>query len=148
MVNPTVEVLRGSDEAATEDDGPSTGRIYPVYPLSDKADLTSARIGRLVHEALDRAGGFADPLPDGRTGKRPGLLDRTAAFAGIHRPTAMGEVEPARRRLAFDELFRLQLALVIRRQRLHEDARGIGHVATGRRASHWSISSSAACRSR
>jgi ATP-dependent DNA helicase RecG len=39
-------------------------------------------------------------------------------------------VEPARRRLAFDELFRLQLALVLRRQRLHEDARGIRHVLT------------------
>ena len=42
----------------------------------------------------------------------------------------MAEVEPARRRLAFDELLRLQLALVLRRQRLHEDARGIRHVLT------------------
>ena len=127
MVNPTVEVLRGPDEGATEDDGPSSGRIYPVYPLSDKAGLTSARIGRLVHEALDRAGPFADPVPDDARG-RIGLLDRTAAFAGIHRPAAMGDVEPARRRLAFDELLRLQLALVLRRRRLHEDARGIRHL--------------------
>jgi ATP-dependent DNA helicase RecG len=126
MVNPTVEVLRGSDEGTTEDDGPSSGRIYPVYPLTDKAGLTSARIGRLVHEALDRAGQFADPL-SARTRERLGLLDRTAAFSGIHRPAAMNQVEPARRRLAFDELLRLQLALVLRRQRLHEDARGIRH---------------------
>ena len=127
MVNPTVEVLRGADEGSTEDDGPSSGRIYPVYPLTDRAGLTSARIGRLVHEALDRAGQFADPLPESaRRGLR--LLDRTAAFAGIHRPATMSEVEPARRRLAFDELLRLQLALVLRRQRLHEDARGIRHV--------------------
>jgi len=129
MVNPTAEVLRGADESAADDDGPSSGRIYPVYPLSDKAALTSARIGRLVHEALDRAGWFADPLDDAvRHGHR--LIDRTAAFAGIHRPTAMAEVEPARRRLAFDELLRLQLALVLRRQRLHEDARGIVHATT------------------
>ena len=127
MVNPTVEVLRGADEGATGDDGPSSGRIYPVYPLSDRAALTSARIGRLVHEALDRAGPFADPLDDATRG-RFGLLDRTAAFAGIHRPASMDEVEPARRRLAFDELLRLQLALVLRRQRLHEDARGIRHT--------------------
>ena len=129
MVSPTVEVLRGADESATDDDGPSSGRIYPVYPLTEKASLTSARIGRLVDEALDRAGPFADPVGDGvRRGL--GLLDRTAAFAGIHRPRTMGEVEPARRRLAFDELFRLQLALVLRRRRLHEDARGIAHVTT------------------
>ncbi len=129
MANPTVEVLRGADESATADDGPSGGRIYPVYPLTEKASLTSARIGRLVHEALDRAGVFADPV-DGDVRDRLGLLDRTAAFAGIHRPRAMGEVEPARRRLAFDELLRLQLALVLRRQRLHEDARGIIHVTS------------------
>ena len=129
MVNPTAEVLRGADESTTADDGPSAGRIYPVYPLTEKASLTSARIGRLVHEALDRAGAFADPLSS-TVRSRYRLVDRTAAFAGIHRPTTMSEVEPARRRLAFDELFRLQLALVLRRQRLHEDARGIVHVTT------------------
>ena len=36
--------------------------------------------------------------------------------------------EPARRRLAFDELFRLQMALVLRQDRLQRDARGIRHV--------------------
>ena len=136
MVNPTVEVLQGPDEpdaAPTagagdgDGDGAAVGRIYPVYPLTEKGSLTSARIGRMVNEALDRAGTFADPL-DSDTRHRHGLLDRTAAFAGIHRPTSMDEVEPARRRLAFDELFRLQLALVLRRQRLHEDARGIVHA--------------------
>ncbi len=127
MVNPTVEVLRGPDEGTTEDGGPASGRIYPVYPLTDKAALTSARVGRLVHEALDRAGEFADPVP-GEARSRLGLVDRTTAFAGIHRPASMAEVEPARRRLAFDELLRLQLALVLRRQRLHEDARGIRHA--------------------
>jgi ATP-dependent DNA helicase RecG len=138
MVNPTVEVLRGADEPDAspspgngdgDGDGAAVGRIYPVYPLTEKASLTSARIGRMVDEALDRAGTFADPL-DAAVRHRHGLLDRTAAFAGIHRPASMDEVEPARRRLAFDELLRLQLALVLRRQRLHEDARGIVHATT------------------
>ena len=40
----------------------------------------------------------------------------------------MSECEPARRRLAFDELFRLQMALVLRQERLQRDARGIRHV--------------------
>jgi len=129
MANPTVEVLRGADEVAGDDEGPASGRVYPVYPLTEKASLTSVRVGRLVHEALDRAGAFADPVADdART--RFGLLDRTDAFAGIHRPVRTDEVEPARRRLAFDELLRLQLALVLRRQRLHEDARGIEHVTS------------------
>ncbi len=59
---------------------------------------------------------------------RFGLVDRTTAFDHIHRPAAMDETEPARRRLAFDELFRLQLALVLRQARLQRDARGIRHV--------------------
>ena len=148
MVNPTVEVLRGGRRVrrpATT--GRPAGRIYPVYPLTEKASLTSA---------ADRPAGARGPRPGRgvrRPGRRPGardrfgLLDRTAAFAGIHRPAAMGEVEPARRRLAFDELLRLQLALVLRRQRLHEDARGIVHVDRPARTARrpWSSSSSAAC---
>ncbi len=127
MVNPTAEVLRGADEDDGPAEGDASGRVYPVYPLTERAGLTSARVGRLVGEALDRAGPFADPVPAG-TLDRLGLLDRTAALAGIHRPVTPEEVEPARRRLAFDELFRLQLALVLRRRRLREDARGIRHA--------------------
>jgi ATP-dependent DNA helicase RecG len=138
MVNPTVEVVRTAaggvdddgDEAADGDsstgDGAS-GRIYPVYPLSEKADLTSARITRFVAEALGRAGTFAEPL-DARWRSRFKLMDRTRAFHDIHQPATMAAREPARRRLAFDELFRLQLALVLRQRRLESDARGIRHV--------------------
>ena len=132
MVNPTAEVLQSTDEPEKESEEGSSGegfagRVYPVYPLSEKAGLTSARISRLVHEALDRAGAFADPVPESDR-ERLHLLARTPAFAGIHRPRSVDEVEPARRRLAFDELLRLQLALVLRRSRLEEDARGIRHA--------------------
>ena len=136
MVNPTVEVVRaagGIDDGEEPGDGSgaddvgASGRIYPVYPLSEKADLTSTRITRFVAEALDRAGTFAEPLPI-RWRSRFELIDRTRAFHDIHQPTTMPEREPARRRLAFDELFRLQLALVLRQRRLESDARGIRHV--------------------
>jgi ATP-dependent DNA helicase RecG len=125
---PTAEVVAvaGSD-ADPDDPGDRTGRIFPVYPLTEKANLTSARLARYVAEALDRAGEFADPVPP-RWRKQFHLVARTVAFNGIHRPTTVGQIEPARRRLAFDELFRLQLAMVLRKQRLQEDARGIGHV--------------------
>lgn len=145
MVNPTVEVVRaagGVDDDEDEADGDggnsngnsnvtnnasATGRIYPVYPLSEKADLTSTRITRIVAEALKRAGTFAEPL-HARWRSRFKLIDRTQAFHDIHQPATMAEREPARRRLAFDELFRLQLALVLRQRRLESDARGIRHL--------------------
>jgi ATP-dependent DNA helicase RecG len=129
MVNPAVEVLRGATDEESTDDPVRAGRIFPVYPLTERAELTSNRISRYVQEALDRAGRFADPVPAADL-EQLGLLDRTTAFDHIHRPTAMDQREPARRRLAFDELFRLQLALVLRRRRLEADARGIRHVLT------------------
>ncbi len=129
MGSPTVEVLRGSDDEAEPADGARSGRVFPVYPLSDRANLTSARISRFAREALDRAGELDDPLPSSWR-QRLALVDRTTAFDHIHRPTSMGQREPARRRLAFDELFRLQLALVLRQHRLAEDAQGIRHVVT------------------
>jgi ATP-dependent DNA helicase RecG len=129
LVNPNVEVLRGSAEDEADDEPARAGRIFPVYPLTERAELTSARISRYVQEALDRAGRFADPVPAADLA-RLGLLDRTTALEHIHRPTAMDQTEPARQRLAFDELFRLQLAMVLRRRRLEADARGIRHVVS------------------
>ncbi|HVB93969.1 MAG TPA: ATP-dependent DNA helicase RecG [Acidimicrobiales bacterium] len=129
MVNPTAEVLRSADDEGDGGGTPESGRVFPVYPLTEKADLTSARITRYVAEALDRAGHFAEPLPD-RWRQKFGLLDRTTAFNHIHQPSSMDEVEPARQRLAFDELFRLQLALVLRQRRLQADARGIRHLVS------------------
>jgi ATP-dependent DNA helicase RecG len=135
--SPMAEVLELPGEAGEAGEGGGEpegggrrGRIYPIYPLTDKARLTSVRIGRIAGEALDRAKDFADPVaPEWRD--RFGLVDRTTAFNHIHRPATGDEMEPARRRLAFDELFRLQLALVLRQARLQQDARGIRHVVDG-----------------
>ncbi len=119
---------RGGD--ADSDRGVRRGRVYPIYPLTDKARLTSLRISRIVGEALDRARDFADPVESPWL-DRFDLVDRTTAYNHIHRPDTSEQTEPARRRLAFDELFRLQLALVLRQARLQRDARGIRHVVEG-----------------
>ncbi len=87
--SPMAEVLELPAEANEGDDGQEgglrRGRIYPIYSLTDKAKLTSARISRITGEALDRARDFADPVePVWRD--RFGLVDRTTAFNHIHRP--------------------------------------------------------------
>ncbi len=127
LTSPTADVLRAAGDEAEPGETERAGKVFPVYPLTDKARLTSARISRYAGEALDRAGTFADPVPADRR-HRIGLVDRTAAFNHIHRPATVAEIGPARRRLAFDELFRLQLALVLRQSRLQQDARGIRHL--------------------
>ena len=59
------------------------------------------------------------------------FVDRTAAFRGIHHPETMHEGEEARRRLVFDELLRLQLALVLRKRALERRSAGIAHDVGG-----------------
>jgi ATP-dependent DNA helicase RecG len=126
MVNPVVDVLVGTDDDARSA-ARRTLRVVPVYPASAKAGLTSWEIGAWVAEALERAGTFAEPLP-ARWRDQVELEGRTEALRGIHIPETVEDIAPARRRLIFDEFFRLQLALVLRRRSLERDAKGIRHA--------------------
>ncbi len=115
MTNPVVDLI-----------GDRTGRIVPVYPQSEKAGVMSWDIARFLDEVLVRAGEFAEPL-DEAVRDRLDLVDRTVAFHGIHGPESMREAAAARRRLAFDELLRVQLELVRRKRELERTAVGIAH---------------------
>jgi ATP-dependent DNA helicase RecG len=109
--------------------GNRTGRIVPIYPTSEKSGIAGWEFGEWVEEALRRAGTLYDPLPP-RWRSDLELMDRTKAFRSIHAPESFAEQERARRRLAFDELLRLQLEVVMRRHVLERDARGIRHTVT------------------
>jgi ATP-dependent DNA helicase RecG len=128
MVNPVVDVVAGVDEPAVGRQR-RTLRILPIYPASAKAGLTSWEIGTFVEEALQRAGEFVDPLTGPYLAELE-LWDRTAAMRAIHDPESMEAVAPARRRLVFDELFRLQLALVLRRRAFEHNARALRHTVS------------------
>ena len=75
------------------------------------------------------------PRP-GRAGAGSGppaaaLIDRWTALRGIHVPETIEEKEQARRRLAFDELLRVQLVLVMRKRAMERDSVGLRHVVDG-----------------
>ncbi|HLN17775.1 MAG TPA: ATP-dependent DNA helicase RecG [Acidimicrobiales bacterium] len=127
MVNPVVDLLVGVDGSPRARE--RTGRVVPVYPASAKAGLSSWEIGNWVAEALERAGRFADPLP-AEWRSALSLAGRNEALHDIHEPESMAEAGPARRRLAFDELFRLQLALVLRRRVVEREARALRHAVS------------------
>jgi len=116
VINPIVDLI-----------GDQTGRIVPIYPQSGRAGISSNELAVYLTEALERAKEFADPLPEEHR-LRLGLLDRTTAFRLVHAPESMGGDVPARRRLAFDELWRLQMVLVMRKRASSEQARGIAHL--------------------
>ncbi len=134
MTNPVVDVVVGGDDVAdAEGRRRRTMRIVPVYRASAKAGLSSWEIGSWVEEALRRSGALADPLPEAPR-RELDLVPRDLAFHDIHVPATPAAHAPARRRLAFDELFRLQLSLVLRRRALEEDARAIRHAVSAREA--------------
>ena len=119
MVNPVVDLV-----------GNRTGRIVPVYPQSEKAGVMTWELASWVDEALERAGELVDPLPM-EWRDRLDLVDRTWAMTQIHHPESMAAVQAARKRLAFDELLRLQMILVIRKRAVERDAIGIRHRVDG-----------------
>ncbi len=59
------------------------------------------------------------------------MVSRQDALFSIHTPETMGEKEEARRRLAFDELLRVQLLLVMRKRALERQSLGIRHDVSG-----------------
>jgi ATP-dependent DNA helicase RecG len=109
--------------------GDLTLPIIPIYPQSAKAGVTTWDIQSAVAEALRRLGPIADPLPDDvRTSLD--LIDRDTALRTIHLPATVDQAERARTRLAFDELFRMQAALLS--MKAGEAAEpGIVHTPTG-----------------
>ena len=121
MSNPIVDLI-----------GDRTGKIVPIYPQSDKAQINTWEMAGWIEETLRRCTerGIADPVPEAIR-RRLGLIGRADALAGIHLPDDMKTKELARYRLAFDELLRVQLVLVLRKRALERDSLGIEHVIDG-----------------
>jgi ATP-dependent DNA helicase RecG len=122
MTNPVVDLIGDR----------TTGRIVPIYPQSEKAQIATWEFAAWIEEALRRCAdrGLADPVPL-EVRQRLGLVDRATALRGIHVPDTIGAKDAARRRLAFDELLRVQLLLVLRKRELERGALGIRHTVSG-----------------
>ena len=98
-----------------------TGRLIPLYPLT--GGLSPRVVRRLVKETVDVwAPRLSDFLPDGV--RRPAqLLELSEAIKQAHYPESEPLKDSARRRLAFDELFLIQLGLLQRRRDWQESGK-------------------------
>jgi ATP-dependent DNA helicase RecG len=102
-------------------------RLLAVYPATE--GLASFKLNELVEAALDALLPLEDWLPEPiRTAQQLPTLDR--AVRAIHLPADHADRHAARRRLAFDELFSLQLGLQWRRRRLEADTVGLDNTPT------------------
>ena len=96
-----------------------TGCILPVYPLT--AGITNHMLCALVRQALPCAGEAAETLPSA-VRQENGLAELEFSLKNIHFPASEEELELARRRLQFEELFYLAIGLTFLKFR-REDAR-------------------------
>jgi len=108
----------------------AAGEDMATYPASE--GLTSVQIAALVHEHRAAMRDVPEPLPAHiRVSER--LPDRWAALDAAH----FGDQEGGRRRLAFDELLLLQIALLARRTRRREGARAAALAPPGALTARW-----------
>lgn len=94
-----------------------TARIIPSYHLSGR--LTSKLLRYLIKQILPRAAEIADWLPPDIQ-RRQKLLPLPEALRQIHFPDSMTRQAAAQKRLAFDELFLLQILVQKRKRDLQQ----------------------------
>ncbi|MEK6228104.1 MAG: ATP-dependent DNA helicase RecG [Actinomycetota bacterium] len=123
------EVIGAGDVSA----GHSVG-LVPVHPAT--YGLSAATLRRLLWANYGLIRHAVEPLPAGlRLAER--LPDRYAALAGAHFPDTEEDEAEARRRLAFEELFLAQVAVVGRRRSRREARRATPLEAGGELVDPW-----------
>ena len=111
----TEHELLGGGEAPVHTVG-----LVPVHPASE--GITAARLRQLVWDHYRAVYDAVEPLP-GRLRARERLCERPAALSAAHFPDREEDERDARRRLAFEELFLVQLAVAGRRRSRREGRR-------------------------
>jgi ATP-dependent DNA helicase RecG len=133
MLNPEFEIV---DDDDSEDDHLSTGRIVPVYGLTE--GLTQRQLRGIIHACLKSAlPAVSDPMPE-EIIRRQGLPGLKESIEAVHFPPNGTPMEalnsgtsPAHQRLAFDELFTLQLGLAAIKNR-ETSEKGIAFTLSGK----------------
>jgi len=137
MKSPFYEVLStaksdSNDEARSKEarskEAPSKAAILPVHPATE--GVSPAWMRRIMSAALADTGSVCDWLPSEFVSKHR-LMSLSSALREVHFPTSLDAAEQARRRLAFDELLSLQLALLARRNLELAGHKPFEHVIDG-----------------
>ena len=118
-----------------------TGRLVPIYPLTE--GIKPGQMRRWLHTAIEggttRTGLVSEvpePLPTAIR-ERHHLPDIASALRQVHFPDDVERLFRARRRLAFDELLVLQLALGQRRARWKAQASALALSVEDAELSNW-----------
>lgn len=124
MTNPMFEVVEGDLESLLH-----AGRLVPVHGLT--RGVTARGLRQAVHHALDAiADRVRDPVPAGLGGGAAMPLGQ--ALRDLHFPPDAAALEAARVRLAYEELFLLQMVMELRRRALTEEGKALALAGPGK----------------
>lgn len=110
IMNPSIELV--------SDFPINTARIVPVYRQTK--GLTTKQIRKAVAQAVPHMRRLPETLPEWLT-KEQKLIPRSRALEAMHFPPAPEELEDAKRRLGFEEVFRLTLASLLNKYEILRD---------------------------
>lgn len=106
-----------------ENTNKNTGKIIPIYPST--YELSQNVLRNIIENALTEVGNeLKDTLPEYLL-KEYGVIDLNTAIHQIHFPTEFANYQRARKRLVFEELLIMQLALLSLKNRYIKDSQGI-----------------------
>ncbi|MDB6133860.1 MAG: recG [Verrucomicrobiales bacterium] len=131
--HPEYEILNDTDE---EEAAIHLERIVPVYHM--RGGVPQKTLRRAVHRILDHLedGAVPDLLPVPSVQGEFAGQSRGQAWRRIHFPESMEAADRARRYLALEEFFVLQLQ-VLRRRRQWESLAGAAHCGPGHLMRRW-----------
>jgi len=115
ITHPEFEIISGGDDEPVH-----TRRIIPVYPETTalkQVKLHSRGLRKVIKQALERLKNIrCETIPDDLRTKI-GLLSLNTAISQVHFPDSVKSAEQGLRRLAFEELFYLELLLAAKHQK-------------------------------
>ena len=88
----------------------NTGKIIPIYPLTYK--LSQNAIRKVIENGLNEISGKLEETLPKYILEKYGLYDYNTAIKQIHFPDNFANFNLAKKRLVFEELFSMQLALL------------------------------------
>ena len=107
-------VMNGPDWESVDVESLHTNRIVPVYPLTER--ITQKWLRNVMKQVVEYwAPRVADALPDSVRSSAH-LTTLPDALMQVHFPDSQEQLQAARERLAFDEIFYLQMG-VLRQKR-------------------------------
>ena len=130
--HPETEVVESADsEDSKEEKWIHLNRITPIYPLTE--GLPQRWLRALIFRTLERfESQVAEPWPNSAAGPQPISITRAQAVRWLHFPEGALDADKARRRLAFDELVRLQIQIQARRRNFESKAQALPNRSDNR----------------